>query len=190
MKIDRSKLTPQQLVDLEKADAARAKLRERESEIRAHMKQERRDKHEEAVMRKVGATPETRSKLRVDAHMVEILLKRDVIDGGQAKDLEAIETAYGLITVGSKVKLSSPVKADRSQEDERDWQIRCVERYREWCLDLIGPKLMSQRVCLFVAIEGMSLSDIDVRIRKREGTAKKLLLDGLLAYQHVKRRIR
>lgn len=175
---------------LERVAAAKAKLREHEQAIRAHMKDERRAKHEESVMRRAGPTPETKAKLRADPHCVDVLRDRGVIDGGQAKDMEDIEAGYRLVTQETAPRLSSPVRSDRGEIPERDWEIRCVTRYREWALDLIGPRLISQKVCLMAAVDGMSLSDIDVRIRKREGTAKKLLLDGLRVYQAVKKRVR
>ena len=138
----------------------------------------------------IGGTPETLAKLRADPHAVDVLLGRGAIDGGQAKVLLAIEAGYRLITEDVAPKISSPVRSDRGERAEREWEIRCVTRYREWALDLIGPKLICQRVCLMVAVDGMALRDMERQLRKRNGAARELLLHGLKAYHEVKRRIR
>ena len=83
------------------------------------------------------------------------------------------------------------MRSDPGERGEGDRERRLVVRYREWAGDLLEQhRLACQRVCLFVAVDAMSLSDVDERIRRRKGTAHDLLLTGLDVYHNVKRRVR
>jgi len=191
MKLDRAGLTPQQLADLDKADAARVKLKERESEIRAHMKDERRAKHEESVMRRTKATPETAAKIaRKERDSMEELLLDGVIDESQHHDLYSIGRAYRLIAAPVDMKTWVPERVDRSQGVEPIGDMVCKDRYLAWYRDLVDRgRGIAYRVCIDVALDGMSLRFIEkARIRKRHGTAKELLIEGLNAYRDIKRK--
>jgi hypothetical protein len=66
-----------------------------------------------------------------------------------------------------------------------------VLRYREWAVDLVrAHRLPCQRVCLHVAVDGMTLSAIAERMHRRDALVRLWLIDGLDAYHAVKRRVR
>lgn len=162
-----------------------------DDEVRARMKAERQQAYEEKVTRRVKGTPETLAKQRVTMHATEMLLERGVIDGGQAANLLAIEAAWRLITEPVTPKLSSLMRCDPGERSEGDRERKLVVRYREWALDLIEQhRGLCQRVCLYVAVDSMTLAEIDERMNRRKGTAHDMLLTGLDVYHAVKRRVR
>jgi hypothetical protein len=135
-----------------------------------------------------GGTPETIAKARVTPCPIDTLLERGVIDDGQAKDMEAIHAGYQIITQGVSVKISSPFRVDHGERNETERQAVVSGRYRLWSVKLrMAGKLWAQKVCVWVAADGLSLADCDERLRKRKGTARGLLLDGLAMYREVKR---
>jgi len=159
--------------------------------VRARLKVERRLAHEEKIMRRVGGTPETVAKASVTKHASEMLLDRGVIDGGQFASLQAIEAGFRLITEAVTPKLSSLSRSDPGERGEGHWERRCVLRYREWAADLVhAHKLPCQRVCLHVAVDGLTISAIADRMNHRDALIRLWLLDGLGAYHAVKRRVR
>lgn len=136
-----------------------------DDQVRARCKVERQQAYEERITRRAGGTPETLAKQRVTMHEAELLLNRDVIDGGQFQSLLAIEAAFRLITEPVAPKLSSLMRSDPGERGEGDWERKIVVRYREWAADLLDAhKLPCQRVCLFVAVDSLSLSEIDARL--------------------------
>jgi hypothetical protein len=159
--------------------------------VRARLKVERQQAYEERVTRRVGGTPETVAKASVTKHASEMLLDRGVIDGGQFASLQAIEAGFRLITEAVTPKLSSLMRSDPGERGEGHWERRCVLRYREWAADLVhSHRLPCQRVCLHVAIDGLTISALAERMHRRDGVIKLLLIDGLDAYHAVKRRVR
>jgi hypothetical protein len=159
--------------------------------VRARLKVERQQAYEERVTRRVGGTPETVAKASVTKHSSEMLLDRGVIDGGQFASLQAIEAGFRLITEAVTPKLSSLMRSDPGERGEGHWERRCVLRYREWAADLVAAhRLPCQRVCLHVAVDGLSISAIADRMNHRDALIRLWLIDGLDAYHAVKRRVR
>lgn len=162
-----------------------------DDEVRARLKIERQLAYEEKITRRVGGTPETLARASVTKHASEMLLDRGVIDGGQAANLLAIEAGFRLITEPVTPRLSSLTRSDPGERGEGERERRLVIRYREWALDLIERhRLHCQRVCLHVAVDSLTLAEIDQRMHQRKGLAHDMLQVGLDAYHAVKRRVR
>ncbi len=170
---------------------ARQQKKKEAQRVRQLIAKEHETAYREAKLGRPGPTPETRRKLR--RHPVEDLYERGVLDDGHLHALSAIEDAFGLITHGVRLRLSSPIKVDGSGKadgmTERNMEV--VDIYGDWVDALAAERMLPCfRVCIDIGVEGLSLSAISRRRGMNKNTIKKRLLEGLGIYLQVKRKRR
>jgi hypothetical protein len=137
----------------------------------------------------IGGTPETISKARVQPDILDVLLDKGVIDGGQLSDALAIRRAWQLITHPAQVKLSSLMRIDRGEQEVTAAAVECMRRYHDWSHEVVHKRKAGYilRCCLWVIIDGSSLEECDRLAHKRKGTSRPWLVDGLKIYHAMKR---
>lgn len=170
---------------------ARRQKQKEEHRVRQLIAKEHETAYREAKLGRPGPTSETRRRLR--RHPIEDLYERGVLDDGHLRALSAIEDAFGLITHGVRLRLSSPIKVDGSGKADgmtgRDMDL--VDVYGDWIDALAGARMLPCfRVCIDLAVEGLSLSAISRRRGMNKNTIKKRVVEGLDIYLRVRRKRR
>lgn len=182
---------PKRLSSEARVARARQQKKKEAQRVRQLIAKEHESAYRESKLGRPGPTPETRRRLT--RHPIEDLYERGVLDDGHLRALSAIEDAYGLITHGVRLRLSSPIKVDGSGKadgmSERNMEV--VDIYGDWVDALAANRMLPCfRVCIDLGVEGLSLSAISRRRGMNKNTIKKRLIEGLDAYLQVRRKRR
>lgn len=173
----------------ERVKAARRALNQHTREVRQRLHDERQAQETERVMRRAGATEETRAKLRPDP--IFILLRDGIIDDGGARDLHQIARGYQLTTMDVSLRLASYERVDGSLRDTalKPDDLDAIRLFAAWWPALKDAGLQQAWTAVIdLCVDGMSLRAIDEVRAWRHGTARERVLDGLACYRAMKRR--
>lgn len=141
------------------------------------------------AMEEVGGTPETIAKARVQPDILDVLLDKGVIDGGQLAEALAIRRAWHLITQPAQVKLSSLMRVDGGGQDMAASSVECLRRYKRWAFEMVHERKdgKTMNVVLWVCVDGCSFREIAPIVRMGRDAVRKRFLAGLAVYHAVKR---
>ncbi len=136
-----------------------------------------------------GPTPETLRKLRPDS--IDTLRRSRIIDDAQAADMHRIARAVRLIASPVALRTAGLMYIDNGKTagNLADADVQALSWYRRWWDDLaVHGRRMAWTVVYAVAVDGLSLRDVQTAYGMGRTRAKVLLLYGLDAYAAVKRR--
>lgn len=141
------------------------------------------------ALENIGPTPETVAKLR--PNNVETLRANDIIDDAQTADIHRIGRAVELIAAPVRLKTAGVMFVDHGKSDGplSDYDHQALVWYQAWWDWLMERNRRNAWViCYDVAVDGLSLREIEAARRMGRRTVRGLLLYGLEAYAGVKRR--